>query len=239
MSIKSLLIMLPFLLSTFVYAGTSEENRVLQTDSRNTAIQMGIEILGGNYAEAIALGEPYLNDAKNLNPEDAGAMVGILNELSYAYVKTGKNQQARNAANMLLSILNAHGKTISEYDFLSNIADTFIGIGDYQQAENLFKQKIELQKMDVGPTSHKIAYTYWDLADVYAKQNKTADAESTYLLAFSIMTNETQPVEYPAAMLAEKISTFYKNSKNSEKSAYYATQAERLRKQYENANKKQ
>lgn len=239
MSIKSFFIMLPFLLATFVYAETNKENTAIQTDSRNTAIQMGIEILGGNYAEAIALGEPYLNDSKNLNPENAGAMVGILNGLSYAYVKTGKKQQARNAANMLLSILNTHGKTISEYDFLSNIADTFIGIGDYNQAENLFKQKIELQKLDVGPTSHKIAYTFWDLADVYEKQNKRAEAESTYLLAFSIMTNDTEPVEYPAAMLAEKISAFYKHSKNSEKSAYYATQAEELRKHYEDANKKQ
>jgi len=239
MSIKSFFIMLPFLLSTFSYAGTDQENKAIKTDIKNTSIQMGIEILGGNYADAIALGEPYLDDSKNINSENASAMVGILNGLSHAYVKTGKTKQARNAANMLLSILNTHAKTISDYDFLSNIADTFIGIGDYNQAENLFKQKIEMQKLDVGPTSHKIAYTFWDLADVYEKQNKRADAENTYLLAFSIMTNDTEPVEYPAAMLAEKISTFYKNNKNFEKSAYYTTQADELRKKYENANTKQ
>lgn len=221
-------------LATPLRAGQADAT--VSSDLDLVATQMGVEILGGHYENAISMGAPWVARIDTLQASEGKAIFGVLNGLAYAYVKMNRLREAKETADLMLQLLSSNGGGIADYGFLSNIYDTFVAIKDYDRAEKLIKKKMELQKQSVGGDSHEIAFTLADLADLYERKGDKQNAEETYLLAFTLMTNKTGPVEYAAAMLAEKIARFYKSLGKVEKSTLFVEKAQGIRLEYDKAN---
>lgn len=215
----------------------AETGSAVAADLEGVATQMAVEILSGNYKEAIAMGAPWMQKIDTIKPGETNAIFGLLNGLSYAYVKTNRLREAQETADVMLRLLSRSDGEVKEYGYLANIYDTFVAVKDYDRAEKLIVKKLELQKKAVGEKSREYAYTLSDLAELYAKKGDAANAEKTYLLAFALMTDESAPVEYAAAMIAEKISKLYQLSGRSDEAKSFANKAKEIRVEYDKVNK--
>ncbi len=228
MSIKNIKTLLVSIVIFVCIAGISSRLCAQKDDLDAVMYKVGLLMLQEEYSEAIRMGSPYENRKDITAPNERESMIGILRALSHAYIKTGQRLQAEKTASLLLSYPEANSESDTALSILISVSDTFTALGKYADAQKLLERIRTITEKKYGVSDHRVATAVWDIAELCEKKGDMPGAEKYYLEALTIKMNKSEPVEYDAAILAQRIAEFYKRMKNEERYKYYKALSQKI-----------
>jgi hypothetical protein len=96
-------------------------------------------------------------------------------------------------------------------DFATKLADLYFANDEFDQAEPLYWQSLEMRRKELGVVHLKVASSLQDLAELYEMQAKHGKAEQLYECVIGIMTELPQATDPEAVTCLRRVAGYYES----------------------------
>lgn len=111
----------------------------------------------------------------------------------------------------LLSAQDQDASALEIAECATKLADLYFADDEFDQAEPLYWQALELRRKELGIVHIKVASSLQDLAELYEMQAKHTKAEQLYECVVGIMTEMPQGADPEAVTCLRRVAGYYES----------------------------
>lgn len=181
--------------------------------------------LRGDYEKAAAYYQNAIHVLNRVFEKGHPYLVSVENNLAFVH-----NQLGQYEASLVLSKKNElfNSQVISKIRLYRNMAKSFQGLENHEEAQLYFQKAIELALESLGPNHYEYGATVIDLGDYLFQFGKVKEALNEYKLALGVYEKVFDSNDTEIAILKRKTSTCYLQLQQFKMAEQYFSETEQL-----------